>query len=1005
MRIVTETLHNFRRLVNTSVRFGEMTLLVGQNESGKSTILESIFNVLNVNSKSGINKLFTNVKNRMEFEIKIVVELDQNDIDLILSSLGLSPQPSDKYLLHQKFVFEWRGNNLRETKTVQSRWEGLRKSYGNDTRFDAIIRELINYAHKSVVLLRPGDVINGSETFVEDSRLSGADDSQYILNHLYRLRDTKDKFGILQKYVSRFFKKTEIDIIRKDSDLIIKIIKSFRGDKKELYLIDMSDGFRKILTIILKTYILHPSIILVDEPDSSLHSNLTRELFTYFKALDAQIILSTHNEIILGEFKQKEVKFVYPISPISSKIKDFSGFHLNEIIADLGLNFKYRKSEFLSAQLIISVEGENDEVYLHKLFEKTGVIRQIQDYRIAFAFGGGNKIIDLDAIDKLNKNPIPILVVRDGDEIDEKNRLALEHMLGNRVHIWKRREIENYVLSLPSIIATIKEKSTSPDVLSLKTDDINQVLKSVALSLTNKVAIMTIFSKYKKIYLAQDQERISEFIHKYDQKSDKEILSAFFSHFLIPTVVGLEQTEQDFDIVKKKLIEVTNDPKRTLEIYPGKDLIRLLNEWSNSKYHVSFSFDDLLKNIPVEEIDTDFKLFVDKIVNNCGTEIYKYLEQSNEIPNEYLVNVYKGRIASQSPQLALAAEGNQTFLGADINSNILDENLDSIAVTDYLLNRILAVVPLNRHQNTMRTTVYDLRYESSLNNLIAVAEIYLRRPNERFETAVSSLLIIEPKTPHLVRHSIFFEDRGQKEGNIDQVRVYKKNNSHGTIYFTMIYFNGGSNLYCVDYDFRTNKFLKQRKYNPRSDPGPRSLFLDQSKDRLYTLVNHSLAPYLFVVCCRCNRLIDKIKLPANIDSDGSVRSDFAHHKNAITLDQFTDHLMVIENSKLFDIDPFQRTVKKIKINKNFEYVLSNPNTKNTYFISSDYDEESENPYSNSLNILRKDKSVKCVYRFSNEITVNEIELNLENNLLYVVGKHNDIEDEYGVWVFRDKQSS
>ena len=106
---------------------------------------------------------------------------------------------------------------------------------------------------------------------------------------------------------------------------------------------------------------------------------------------------------------------------------------------------------------------------------------------------------------------------------------------------------------------------------------------------------------------------------------------------------------------------------------------------------------------------------------------------------------------------------------------------------------------------------------------------------------------------------------------------------------------------------------------------------------------------------------------------------------------------------MFDVDPIQRRVEKIKINKKFEYIISNANSQNIYFISSDYDEDAENPYSNSLHVMRSDKSIKMVYKFSNEITVREIAINVDNNLLYVVGNHNDIEEEYAVWVFKENQ--
>ena len=85
----------------------------------------------------------------------------------------------------------------------------------------------------------------------------------------------------------------------------------------------------------------------------------------------------------------------------------------------------------LSSQLIILLEGDDDEEYLDKLLDKTRQRERLRNFRIAIETTGGNKIIDLDIIDKLNKNPIPVLLVRDGDE------RIISQEKGNHGYIWK----------------------------------------------------------------------------------------------------------------------------------------------------------------------------------------------------------------------------------------------------------------------------------------------------------------------------------------------------------------------------------------------------------------------------------------------------------------------------------------------------------------------------------------------------------------------------------------
>ena len=75
---------------------------------------------------------------------------------------------------------------------------------------------------------------------------------------------------------------------------------------------------------------------------------------------------------------------------------------------------------------------------------------------------------------------------------------------GNRLHIWKRREIENYVLSLNAILSALKSKSNANNILALKPTDVMKALQEIAQLLINKIVIMSLYSKYKKVYLTEE---------------------------------------------------------------------------------------------------------------------------------------------------------------------------------------------------------------------------------------------------------------------------------------------------------------------------------------------------------------------------------------------------------------------------------------------------------------------------------------------------------------------
>ena len=87
------------------------------------------------------------------------------------------------------------------------------------------------------------------------------------------------------------------------------------------------------------------------------------------------------------------------------------------------------------------------------------MIRNYLSYRIDYVVTQGNKIPDINIIDRMNKTQVPVLLVRDRDENQKEYFEKYENRLGSRVHFWKRREVENYFMSYKSILKAINEKN------------------------------------------------------------------------------------------------------------------------------------------------------------------------------------------------------------------------------------------------------------------------------------------------------------------------------------------------------------------------------------------------------------------------------------------------------------------------------------------------------------------------------------------------------------------
>ena len=164
--------------------------------------------------------------------------------------------------------------------------------------------------------------------------------------------------------------------------------------------------------------------------------------------------------------------------------------------------------------MIIIVENQSDEDYIKLLLKKTGLIKEFNKYNILFEYSYGNKIIDPGVIHAITGTKIPLILIRDRDENNDETISKLEQKSNNRIHFWSRREIENYGLSFNSLYKTLYDNEKLP----LKNEDNENALRKTlgesVDKLLNKIVIMIMFSRYKKLYITENQDKLHKFIRE-----------------------------------------------------------------------------------------------------------------------------------------------------------------------------------------------------------------------------------------------------------------------------------------------------------------------------------------------------------------------------------------------------------------------------------------------------------------------------------------------------------
>ncbi|OUD15403.1 AAA family ATPase [Thioflexithrix psekupsensis] len=106
----------------------------------------------------------------------------------------------------------------------------------------------------------------------------------------------------LQRLIQKMFSHKHIEFT--DSDILVKT-----EDDRALGLHLLSSGERQLMLIFLETFLAGESIILIDEPEMSMHIDWQLELVNAMRQLNpkAQLILATHSPEIMAEVSDDKI--------------------------------------------------------------------------------------------------------------------------------------------------------------------------------------------------------------------------------------------------------------------------------------------------------------------------------------------------------------------------------------------------------------------------------------------------------------------------------------------------------------------------------------------------------------------------------------------------------------------------------------------------------------------------------------------------------------------------
>ncbi|WP_298496163.1 AAA family ATPase [uncultured Algibacter sp.] len=569
-------IENYRCFESTIVEFGNISILVGKNNAGKSTLIE-VLRIVGIVASRCIN---------------IYYKTSPIWLDLNPKFLGISPSLS-QLNISTKNLFHMYGESPAK----------ITANFSNKTKFEIYIGEeadvfAIIYDQKgniissksqarkinirSVNILPQISPLQESETVLKYKTVQSGLDSYLSSRHFRnqikynyecfpKFKDLSEKtwrgLGIRELNGRSAFEGRPLGLIVSDNNFSAEI--GWMGHGLQMWL--------QTMWFLSKSD--DDSTVILDEPDVYMHADLQRKLIRLLKGRYKQIIIATHSVEIMSEVEPDN------ILPVDSSIRRLNYASnspvVQQIIENIGSVHNLEIARMFSHKKFLIVEGNHDDTKIlgilrDTLFDNANDPIDTIPKTFVEGWGGWQRVIGSNKVFKDSKISINTYCILDSDyHIDEDKLIrykeAQKHSIN--LHIWKKKEIENYLLLPSAILRTIKNENKEESITLKKID-----------------------TKLKRIAKSFKEEVTDNYATEISQR-DKS-LSVKSANSIARNIV-----DQNWESNKLSLI-------------PGKKAIKKLSKWSQERYGVSLNSFKIARNIEKSEIDSEVIEVLNKIELN-----------------------------------------------------------------------------------------------------------------------------------------------------------------------------------------------------------------------------------------------------------------------------------------------------------------------------------------------------------------------------------------------------
>jgi predicted ATPase len=451
LHITSVQFSHYKAFNSFVINLHEFNVLVGPNNSGKSTIVGA-FRILH----EGLRKARSKSPERIQLNDMIILGYKLNIDDLPVAAENIFHNYDDSNTATVTFKLSNK-NTLKLYFPEQGTCIMVAESMSGQIRSPRDFRLAFDVEVGFVPILGPVDQkepLYAKEAARKALMTTGA--SRNFRNIWFHYPDDFDRF---RELVQSTWPGMDIERpeISEDARQLLMFCPEDRYPREVCW---SGYGFQvwcQMLTFIVKA--TGASLLVIDEPDIYLHSDLQRQLVALLRDLGPDILLATHSTEIISECEPTSLLTINKRKSSASRVRNAS--QLKGIFTALGSSLNPTLTQIAKTRRVVFVDRLDFQL-ISTLARACGMQRLANRSDFAIIQTDGlypQQAIDLLAgIEKTVGAKVLGAVILNRDYRSEEELTLVKNdliSLGLRVHVHERNEIENYLLDAIALQAAL----------------------------------------------------------------------------------------------------------------------------------------------------------------------------------------------------------------------------------------------------------------------------------------------------------------------------------------------------------------------------------------------------------------------------------------------------------------------------------------------------------------------------------------------------------------------